>query len=240
MAATVSGLQSLGRAANLPSSTSFTFCAWVRVNGTGTVFSLESAGGADGLYLYFSAGVGHVGELAIYAGSTVLSGIAPSAGDRIFLAFCNSGSGAGNCTAYYRQDSANALISWSASGRSFTPATLYVGNDYGGFSLSGDLWNVKAWDRVLSADELLVESYYRRPVFPSSLNFWWPLDNHTDTKDYGGNGRDATVTGTLATAPSAGGLWMPRRRSILLPGSAPAPIGTLGQFHPELRLAAWF
>ena len=121
----------------------------------------------------------------------------------------------GQTAGYMRSSSENALTSQVTDSaiNSYTPNALYVLNDQYDEWFDGVVWNVKCWDRALSAAELLIESYYLAVMFPSSLNFHWHLDRHDQTFDIGGNARAPTVNGSLATQDSGGsGVWQPRRR----------------------------
>lgn len=118
---------------------------------------------------------------------------------------------------------ANAALSTAAlaayASESFTPNVLNVGNDIFGEYYDGRIWNVKFWDRALTTPELLIESYYARVMFPSSLNFHWPMFNAADVRDLSGNARNATSGGTLTTEDGAHGLWRPRRKVIYIPSA---------------------
>jgi hypothetical protein len=152
----------------------------------------------------------------VYSGGLWTFGSQPGLNAPTFFALKRSGSTA---TGYWRSPtSAFVTVSASMSG-SYGHIGIGQYQPSPNYGFRGRVWNVKCWDRALSADELLIESMYRRVMFPSSINFHWPLDNHNDTKVYSGNGRDATVAGTLATAEGPYGLWRPRRH-IFIPAAA--------------------
>jgi hypothetical protein len=55
----------------------------------------------------------------------------------------------------------------------------------------------------------MIESFYERPAFPSSLNIWSKMDYAGDTGDYSGNARSWTTAGTLTTEDLGVALWRP-------------------------------
>lgn len=144
-------------------------------------------------------------------------------GTPFFWAVACSGTSAAAYLGYMRNVSANALTAWTYSGRSFTPTQLWIANDAFTEPFNGRVWNVKCWDRVLTADELLVESFYAGLKFPGSINFWWPLATHTDLNDYSGNARGATAGGTLTTEDTAWQSWKPGAMIYSLAASSGAP-----------------
>lgn len=77
-----------------------------------------------------------------------------------------------------------------------------VGNLEGPY-FNGRIAHVKAWDTALTDAQIFDEAaitYPRNAL--ASLNFYWPLDSATDTADYGPNGRNPTISGTLTTEAS--------------------------------------
>jgi hypothetical protein len=154
--------------------------------------------------------------------------VALGTGTTFFWAFTHD-NGSGDTWGYYRAHDANTFTTANHTRTlATTLTTLWIGNNRYSEAFFGNLWNIKVWDRVLSASELLVESYYRRPMFPSSINFWWPLDNASDTNDYGGNGRNPTIGGTPTDADGSFGLWRQKRR-LIIPAAAAAG-GTLRKY----------
>lgn len=215
----------LRRTASLPTSTAFTICGWAQMsvdtNTYATVCSLESGTSSAANYLLLSTDSDgtslKVWSSATGAASTTIVGL--TVGTPFFFALTCSGTGATSAVGYYRAQGSNALTSVSYNGVSFTPGALFIANDSFSEPFSGRAWGVKVWDRVLSAAELLAESYFARPLFPTSLNCWWPLPNHSDTTDKSGNARNPTVTGTLTTEDSTVNLWSPRRK-VFVPTAA--------------------
>jgi hypothetical protein len=206
------------RTANLPTATSWTICGWASRTGDtnqyGVICGLVTSANnyniqtdVDGTTLCLHYG----------SGSLTAFGSQPAVNEPFFFALTST------IVGYARRVAATTLqtITPGAS-TSGTSSEINVGNYLSsnlGYGWDGRIWNVKAWNRVLTASELLIESYYRRAMFPSSINFHWPLDRHGDLNDYGGNGRAASSAGTLATEDSSHGLWVPRRR-IFIPAAA--------------------
>jgi len=96
--------------------------------------------------------------------------------------------------------------------------------------------NVKIWDRVLSDDELDLETRYRRVLFPTSLNSHFHLSETNAYQDSSGNGYHLVLNGSLDDDGMLGEFWMPKRQV-----RSPVPIfGSLGDFDPLLREEAWF
>lgn len=227
------------RSANLPSSTAFTVCGWavmdVDKNTDTTLATLENAltAATSGYYLTTSA-TGT--ELFVYStasgGSATL--ISMAVGTPFFWAMSANGAGAGLLKVSARTASENSLTSVTNTSGSFTSAALYIGNEGYGLAkpFDGRHWNVKCWDRALTDAELLVESFFDRVMYPSSLNFHWPLHDVNDTADRSGNGRDATVGGTLTSGDSISNLWKPSPKfwtlQTTLATSFP-PVRSIGQ-----------
>ena len=218
------------RSANLPSSTAFTVCGWavmdVDKNTDTTLATLENALTAATSGYYLTTGATGT-ELIVY--STALPGasatlISMAVGTPFFWAMSANGAGAGLLKVSARTVSENSLTSVTNTSGSFTSAALYIGNEGYGLAkpFDGRHWNVKCWDRALTDAELLVESFFDRVMYPSSLNFHWPLHDVNDTSDRSGNGRDATVGGTLTSGDSISNLWKPSPKfwtsGVAIPG----------------------
>src|SRR5690606_5635170 len=97
----------------------------------------------------------------------------PGVGVPFFWGITGNGT---NAIAYFRTAAQNAFTVLMGTGNPYALTGVYFGeNTYGEF-FNGLLWNIKLWDRPLSASEMLVESYFGRPQFPAGLNLWWPLN----------------------------------------------------------------
>lgn len=222
--------EALRRTANLPPET-FTICGYAVIvtdtNGVMSIASLESA--ALGAYVSFGVRTDldpiEVSLVYTISGSpTDVVVTTTTVGTPFFWALVSSGTGVGQVTAYVRLASSSSLLSSSnGSGRdAITAAVMSFGAlSDDSWPFNGRIWNVKCWDRALSVGELLIESYYRRVMFPSSVNLNWRLANTSDTNDYSGNGRNPTVAGTLSTEDGAHGLWCPRRKINTVRGRWP-------------------
>ena len=214
------------RTANLPSPTAFGACGWavldVDRNASTCFFALESGtSSAAATIALFADSDGTSLKLFSPAGGGVTSGTLASlvVGQPFFWAVTGNGAGAGGLTAYYRTAGSNTLSSVSIQGSTFSQGALFLGNNSYAEWFNGRAWNAKVWDRVPSASELLIESYFARPQFPTSQNLWLPMYSHLDVADRSGNGRNPTVGGTLTTGDTLVNLWNPRTR-IFLPSSS--------------------
>lgn len=201
----------LRRTANLPAASAFTVCGWTQFNDKNDFSAwvgLRGAGGGDELiFVTESNGT----EPIIWNGSSqVNSGVNLTPGVPMFFAFTGN---AGTAIGYWRQNS-NTLSSLTHTAGTFAITELNIGNDLYSEWYDGRFWDVKCWDRALSAAELQVQSFYQAPKFPSSLNFWWLLPTVSDVVDRSGNGRDPTVGGTLATEDASFQPWKPGARVL--------------------------
>lgn len=207
------------RSTSLPASTNFSVCGWFSRSGSGGDLWETVCGLTDGsalLVLYgadYNAGSG-TPSLDTTSSSTSTFGSVTANNTPYAWAITCSGTGAGTFIGYVRAANSSTWSSTSLAGLSFTPNRLDLGynNRYSSETLNGRIWNVKAWDRVLTANELLVETVYRRPMFPSSLHAWWPLVAHTDLADYSGAGRGLSSSGTISTESDLWKPWKPGAR----------------------------
>ncbi len=226
-----SGNSHLTRTANLPTSTAFTICGWSKmVANTGNYAAIAVV--ESNLYTAYNyiqlVTLADGVSLGLYATNTSTSGLATLAvGDVFFWALTANGSGAGAVTGYHKGlNTVGGLSSVTTTGDSFTPGAVFVGSDSWQEPFNGSTWNVKCWDRALTAEELLVESAYERVMYPASLNFHWPLSGTSDLNDRSGNGRAATATGTLTTEDNGGQAWAPSSK-IFIPAGAGGISGSL-------------
>ena len=209
----------LGRSASVPSNTACTYMMWaVRDADTGGglepyVF-VSDAGFLDGFSLSLDRGSNKFTIEVYDAGALVRSVDAAGmpAQDVPHCVFVRcSGTGTDLLTGGYRLVTDTAFTTISTTLGTLDAATqIFFGGVAGAYWQDGRKWSVKVWDRALSDAEILVESFFDRVMYPASLNFHWPLHNASDTADRSGNGRDATVGGTLATGDSLSNLWKPR------------------------------
>lgn len=215
--------QYLSRTANLPAIGAYTLMAWCRpaslpafaaVLGIGSV-----SGGTPNNFIgrtnsdwgIWVQGVANPFASAAYS---------VAAGDVECVALTCNGT---DVIGYTRKRAANAWTIVTATAQTGTVDAVRVGNStYDGTDYwDGRIWNVKVWDRALSAEELLVESFFDRVKFPQSLNFHWPLRSADSYPDLSGNGRTPALTGTPTTEDSAFKPWGPA--GILVPSvSIPA------------------
>lgn len=204
----------LRRTANLPSNTAYTICGWARLvtdtNTYSTIASIESATTSAGAYALLSTDVDGVSLKHWGSGGTSGTLATLTVGTDFFWAITCGATGANGATAYYRAKGSTALSSVLGYGDAFTPAVIYLANDSYTEPFNGRIWNVKVWNRVLTAAELLAESYYRKVKFPTSRNAHWEMRSSSDTVDRSGLGYSLTVGGTLATETEGVNLWVPK------------------------------
>jgi hypothetical protein len=128
---------------------------------------------------------------------------APKAGQPCFLGMTNNGTnliGYSRISFRPRLDIATLGVVATGTANSFRAGnSVYDGTDY----FDGALWNVRLWDRVLTAAEMLAESYSPYPVSTKNLNLWWPLDTRQKLIDASGRNHPPSVSGTMVTAKSS-------------------------------------
>jgi hypothetical protein len=226
----------LQRSASLPADfTGFTLCGWAvletDINGNAALASIDDTPfhASTNTFILLTDSDGT--SLCVYDGALSSPIASLTVGTPFFWAAVGSGSGAGGFTLYYRTASQNTFTTLTRTGKSGAVGGITVGADsfYDFDYWPGLVSGVKCWDRALSAAELMVESFYERPMFPASLNFWWPLHHSGDTADRSGNGRDATVIGSVGTGESKVSLWRPRRRIHVPASAAPGASSILRQ-----------
>jgi hypothetical protein len=200
------------RSSNVPAANAFSMLAWARQE-SDTNIEASLCGfdnGTDGLDAEF----GPDGTtLRLYAyGSTANAASSPTLGKPFCIALKGApGSGVNDYTMLWRhQDSSSWIVTTLSSSSSWTPTRIIVANypPDARFGLSGDIWGFKLWDRTLSNDELLAESFYSAVKFPTSLNLHWPMRSASDTVDLSGNTRSPTITGSPTTSDET---WLPWR-----------------------------
>ena len=253
MAITISAsTMGLSRTANLPSNTNFTASGWCQVisdvgaNTLQPIYSHLSAG-LDGLLFGWEGGgselMGITCLLAGASSSTATFASRPATGTSFFWYVRCSGTGASQLEAGWRSMGSNTWVTAAAtmSAAAAAPTLLQLGRVSANSTYANARhWSIKVWDRVLTDAELLIESSLRRVMFPSSINFHWPLRTASDTRDLSGNARVPTVNGTPTTSDD-GYLAGPRRR-IFFPATVVAAAASLvfpqGYFAvpPALRI----
>lgn len=142
--------------------------------------------------------------------------------DWFFFAITNTGTG-GADTKYYVGRITDLVLEEisETNSLSFTVNGVWAGDN--GWGECGDflLDNFRLYDRALTASELQLERWTRRPSGVAAPNVWLPMLDNTSTgtqaKDYSGNGRDATTTGLSVQTDCAPISW----------GSRPALIGAV-------------
>lgn len=217
------------RTTSLPTNTNFT-CVWRGVmladRGSGTTQPISfipcNASFTDlfGIFWDGSSSPGNM-RIACAVGGTETSGTnftSRPAIDTAYAAYLKcSGTGVGQLEGGWRAEGSNTWITATATLSTSLAATTTWGFANIGASFFSDCkyWNIKLWDRVLTADEILIESYYRRVKFPVSIHAHWLLPNTSNIADISGNARNLTMGGTPTTVDGGAGLWTPSRKIIL-------------------------
>lgn len=236
---------SLSRSTSVPNVRSFSVCGWAMAvvdNGAVAQPILAMLDGAlqDGIALYWDNGFGNLELIVADAGGIFDNAIlatSPATGQTFAWFVTCSGNGTNTVTAGYRLPGSNTWTTGTAdiSAAVADNASISFADVAGAQSFNGRLWNVKAWDAALTADQLLIESRFERMVFPANRNFHWPLYRHDALFDISGNGRNPTSGGTLSTEDAESGLWKSLPRLILpafvAPPADPATAFQQGAFQ---------
>lgn len=195
----------LKRTANLPTSTAFTFCGWskmTRITGAGSFqyWGVENADATSSAYLLL--GYPETGNFEVSTsgtGGAVSFASNPTDETWFFWALTCSGTGVGSLNGYWAYVTDTTFKTAAARGASFTTARVTLGNDSYDEWMNASYFAVKLYDAVLTSTELWQEMQTVRPVRTANLNIWSPLWDINDEKDYSGNGRDWTSSGTLSS-----------------------------------------
>lgn len=207
----------LSRTANLPNVTTgpFTICGRARI-----VSDQGAAVWQPMLELFHSTNSDFPVELAWNDGDTAEMTIAsyengsgatnqaafasrPATGTDFFWAVVLEGSGTNQLTAYWSAYDSDTFVSASTTlangGTGQTVNTLVLHGFTDGTYLDSRGEGIALWDRALTIEELRTQKWSLFPVNPASINFYWPLTDASDTRDWSGNSRSPTVGGTLTT-----------------------------------------
>lgn len=191
------------RTASLPSyNSAYTAMGWVYLvsdlNATVTIFAIDDNIddidainlGSDGVTLQLGVVVGGV--------STGPSGTTLSTGTWYHVAIVRAS--ATDCRLYLNGALDIGPDTRDVSGRS--AATRLEWGAFASVNLSrfdGRVAAIKIWDAALSAEEVAAEVRSIRPQRLANLNGWWPCfpGSGERARDYSGNGRNWTESGTL-------------------------------------------
>jgi hypothetical protein len=225
----------VGRTTSLPSVGAFTICGWavcdVNRGAWSTLFSLSD--GTSSVGIEWALDSSNVPVSWASSSGTAGFGSAVSVGAPFFWFVTWSGTGAGQIKFGYRPSGSAGLTSTTTLQGSFTISDLrLLDGQTGGEWFNGRVYNVKVWDRAVSDDEVLAESFFRRVLFPTSAHAHWKLRDTGDLADYTGGGRTLTASGSIANGEDAGhGLWDAPTfaRQLSQPPAPPAPVLTAFQ-----------
>lgn len=211
--------------AGLPSIHSFSMCGWVYIsvdrNSYSTFFSLNSStSDAAGNLLCCQTGTDGL-SFSVYSNLSMTSptGVDIGLNSWAFVGVTCSGTGAGALKLHVRTLSASApTVNTGTAPVAITLAEIGLGETPWNEPLNGRVAYVKAWDHALTDDEMAAQSFIARPIKHTGLSHWWPMIGSTTAdsyKDWSGNGRDLTETGTLAVED---GPPIPWGAPIMIPG----------------------
>lgn len=192
----------LRRTANLPASNAITICGWARViaDGGGGFQCLGALRNAAGAYIGIWWDYNNNTMTLDANGTTTGFGSRPAAGVDFFWALTNSGTGAGSMVGYWARASDTAFTTASRAGATVaTPTSLQFSNFQNSDWLDSRHGRIRCFDAVLTSAELWAEMWSMYPRRQANINFAWRLNEVNDTADFSGNGRGATVSGTLGT-----------------------------------------
>ena len=234
----------LSRSSDLPSLATVTICGWFR-----TPASLPS-------YSYGGALVDHSTNYGLYIvlyqdGTHPYSGAQEysASGEQhcdfaagtatntwYFYAVVRSGNAVSGGLRCYRAGISESLLTAAISGSTptaTTPTRLSLGNDFWGDDGPSRVAALKIWSGVaLTAAEIEAERWFYTPVRTTDLHLWSPFNDQDDSnfRDYSGNGRHWTETGTVAQSGIDGPpiSWAPaRRQRFWIPAASPPVRGGL-------------
>jgi len=216
----------LERTTGLPSMTNFTICGWAQENPGITEWGMVFALGGGSFNMGIARGSGAVLMQLQEPNNQLLPFTpAPPKNDMPLFMAVTAGPGTGNTKGYWRAINGGSFgTAVSGVTNSWTPAAFRIGNSYYDSTdhYQGRIWNVRVWDRPLSADELMAESESSRPVSTRALHAWYPLNDANYHLDHSGNGRHLTKSGgggldaPFMESPDAPEeIWFPKRITIL-------------------------
>ena len=180
------------RSANLPGNDPFSCAFWAYIsvdrNAPGVWVAIS-----DGTFTnYFLAGLSSAGDvLLIDAAGSTTNGSTLSVGTWYHVALTRNG----NTKKLYLN---GVLDITNTTATTFTSALLLVGSNTVNF-VNGRVAGLKVWEAELTLEEVLQEMHTIRPARFANLYGWWPMlpGSGERARDYSGNGRDFTETGSL-------------------------------------------
>lgn len=204
--------EDMRRTASLPAQTAFTLAGFARrvVNSGGfeNLCGIEQATASAANYMEL---IFQDTTLNVWSGNdgNVAFASSPAVGSWFFFAIVSSGTGAGQLVGYWCAIGATSLITASHQNSStFSPGMVILGSSSYGEQFNGVVRGVRVWDAALTSAELLLESQTLAPVRLVNLHLSSPCIESAiadNAKDFSGNGRNWTHTGTLsldATPPA--------------------------------------
>lgn len=193
------------RTASLPNANAaYTAMGWVYLvsdlNASGSIFSINDAVGSnlDAIFLN-SDGTTLILSVAVGGAATNPTGTSLSTGTWYHVAIVRAS--ATDCRLYL-----NGALDIGPDTRDVSGRTQPTGRmEWGGlfttdlYRVNGRVAGIKIWTTNLSADEVAAEQRALRPLRLDSLHGWWPCfpGSGERARDYSGNGRDWTESGTL-------------------------------------------
>ena len=213
---------SVRRTTGLPNPVAFTACGWFKYVWT----DLTSGSFSSAIVLCLDAGAATTNYVQLYkdsaSGAILVAGqdaaAATSSGtiasitlnNWYWFAIVNRGIGANDLTGYVSAADTNVISSQSTQGRTFAPTRIgfaydpFTSGTGGGDNWSGDMANIRVWNRALSVAELANEKYSMWAQARTGLNSDSPCFNAADhngtvddLRDYSGNGYHWTESDAL-------------------------------------------
>jgi len=186
----------LSTAWSMAAGSDLTLMCWgyLSTTNTGTFRNFVNAAPNTGLSTYsdgltFDAST----QSADYLGQVLSPGV--------WYHFCETIFSNGNASSHVINGYVNGITEVTALDTStfsaFTEIVLGVSPATFTNPMSGNMRDVRVWQRVLRADEVVQEMHSARPLHWEAIVGWWPLDDDIFT-DRSGNGYILTETGTVA------------------------------------------
>lgn len=220
----------IGRTASLPVSTNFTACGWAfwgsNVAGDKPIFILQNTVNPTDATAYVTIEMlaGVITLVTTFVSTSFA--LTPLLNSWFFWALTCAGTGAADLKGYWCEAGGSTFKTASRAGASFTPAQMNWGADSFNNVITARLGAYKVWDTVLTPQELLGEMNYFMARRPGAVNGVWPCVGG-DLRDYSGNGRTLTMTGTVGNHPDPPIWWQPMR-GLGLPHRIDVPAAVAG------------
>lgn len=165
----------------------YTVCGWAKLDSTiggvyKCLFAAVSAGGNNSFFGYSTTQL----VMRTTADSTVPGG-SWSQQPQVFWAVADAGDGsASSCTAYIRRAQENAFSSVSRISIVDTVTAFRFCRASSTDTMNSRHWDIRMWDRVLTARELMLESISATPRQLGNLRGWYPMQGNYQSSAFSG------------------------------------------------------